>query len=135
MFSALNTVIEKLSITILFTTPTIVQTLLRLHEKDEGLSSLRILCLGGEAMKPHVKDAWQDRVALFNCYGPSEYFIPMGKRMKGDVLPTNIGQAFGKNRAYVLRLDDKTGKLDKAATGEEGELYLAGMLSWLSKHK
>ncbi len=99
-----------------------------LAEAPEGrLGSLRVVFFGGEACPPDLPPAIRrrlPRVEVHNEYGPTEATVwcTVHRCGPGDGDgPVPIGRPIAHARAYVL--DDR---LDPAAIGAVGELYIGG---------
>ncbi|MEV4380659.1 amino acid adenylation domain-containing protein [Streptosporangium sp. NPDC049644] len=98
-------------------------------------ASVRLVVVGGEAaaltdLRRHLGSALGAAV-LVNAYGPSESVVTSTafRFDPGDELPVDesglpIGTAFPGRRVSVVRSDGRP-----AASGEEGELYIHGLLA------
>ncbi|MGW2643117.1 amino acid adenylation domain-containing protein [Streptomyces sp. NPDC001348] len=107
-----------------------VPSMLRAFAAAEGLAALRglrLLCLSGEALDPHLAHAAAETlgpdVAVHNLYGPTEASIEVSHwqvrhRPDGRV---PIGRPIANTRLYVLGTD-----LSPVPTGAPGELYIGG---------
>ena len=124
--------IAREGITHLNCTPSAFEALLEGAGEAEflQLSSLKVVQLGGEAIRPQRLLAWwqnpHNRAALFNGYGPTECsaVVAMHRIANGAPLPATmpIGQAVPGLRLLVV--DEH---LQPVMDGLEGELLIAGV--------
>ncbi|MEU3822374.1 amino acid adenylation domain-containing protein [Streptomyces sp. NPDC030392] len=123
--------VRRRALTVVNLPPTYWAELVRSLGDDAGaaLASLRLLILGGEAVRPEPLAAWRARVPhvrVCNAYGPTETTVTATTY---DVLPgaddprgtVPIGGPLGARRAYVV---DERG--EAVAAGETGELLIGG---------
>lgn len=61
-------VIEKNAVSFMQITPSALATI----PPGRGLSSLRCISVGGEAVPAHLLETWRQRVTVVNSYGPTE---------------------------------------------------------------
>ncbi|MFH1463135.1 MAG: amino acid adenylation domain-containing protein [Pseudomonadota bacterium] len=95
--------------------PTRVGELLMDHAPP---ATLRLLLVGGEALRPREKPAFR----LLNAYGPTEACVYVSAwELRGDEADVPIGHLGPNIRGYVV---DEEGA--PVARGEIGELWLAG---------
>ena len=88
--------------------------------------TLRVLNLGGEALKRSVVDAVHERhphVRVFNCYGPTEdtTYTTVTLAERGQPGAPTIGRPISSSTAFVLDTN-----LEPVPMGVPGELYLGG---------
>ncbi|HYC91742.1 MAG TPA: amino acid adenylation domain-containing protein [Thermoanaerobaculia bacterium] len=111
------------NLTIMSTVPSAVGELLKIG----GLPpTLRVLNLGGEALKRSVVDAVHERhphVRVFNCYGPTEdtTYTTVTLAERGETGAPAIGRPISNSTAFVLDQN-----LEPVPLGIPGELYLGG---------
>ncbi|SUE02485.1 non-ribosomal peptide synthetase [Prescottella equi] len=100
-----------------FITPTALASI-----EDEGLESLRILAVAGEACPPELVAKWAPGRRMFNGYGPTETTIQASvsaPMQPGETV--NIGgPAIGFEEAVL------DGRLRPVPVGVPGELYISG---------
>lgn len=116
--------IERYRVTTLFFVPTMMEVFLEAVPPG-GCRSLRRVIIGGEAVKPRLRDAFHARFdgAFINCCGPTE----AGTVVEGviprepgvPVLP--LGRPCGNFRTYVLGPG-----LEVLPVGVPGEMYIGG---------
>ncbi|MGE8033755.1 AMP-binding protein [Lysinibacillus sp. NPDC093692] len=118
------------NVNMLYTTPTMFRELLN---QEVNLPSLRLICLGGEALDyslvQKAKKFLRDDVSIFNGYGPSEtsinalmYKVDWKTVNRNDIkAPVPIGTPSGNNN--VILLDENLNLLPE---GVEGEIYIGG---------
>jgi amino acid adenylation domain-containing protein len=109
-------------------TPAHLEALGRQIAPDRAAGLTRAFVIGGEALTYAQVAFWQSFASgtvLVNEYGPTEaavgccvYPVPAGGRRGGSV---PIGRPIANTRLYVLGPD-----LNPVATGDAGELYVAG---------
>ncbi len=97
-------------------TPAVLATLDPAH-----LPALRVLGVGGEAVRPDLVDAWAPGRLMRNGYGPTEAtdIATIGELVAGQ--PVTIGAPLRGFRAVVL-----DSKLRPVPPGRPGELYIGG---------
>uniref|UniRef100_UPI0012DF3936 non-ribosomal peptide synthetase n=1 Tax=Rhodococcus sp. UNC363MFTsu5.1 TaxID=1449069 RepID=UPI0012DF3936 len=91
----------------------------------DGLDSLRVLVMGGEALTADLVDRWAPKVALHNAYGPTEATVMVAS---GDAIAA--GEAItigGPTRGVSAMVLDA--RLRPVPVGVAGELYVAGPLA------
>ncbi|WP_158621682.1 non-ribosomal peptide synthetase [Corallococcus aberystwythensis] len=89
----------------------------------EGLSSIRTVISGGEALPPEVVARWAPGRTFLNTYGPTEATVMATlTECTADGRVPSIGRPLANVRAYVL---DARGGL--VPVGVKGELYLGGV--------
>ncbi len=94
-----------------------------------GKLALRWLMVTGEALPPHLAQAWlrhQPKIPLVNAYGPTECsddvtHYPIFGASELDAINTPIGRTILNTQAYVLNA-----ALEPVPAGVVGELYIAG---------
>jgi amino acid adenylation domain-containing protein/non-ribosomal peptide synthase protein (TIGR01720 family) len=111
--------IENRGITMLSTTPSVIQWL---NRKLTTVGQLRYLISGGEVLHPAQVDRLVDKVNVVNTYGPSESTVcvtyhPVGAANQASLLGRPI-----TNRTVVIL--DEAGEL--TPLGEVGELCIGG---------
>ncbi|MDY6933958.1 MAG: AMP-binding protein [Spirochaetota bacterium] len=117
--------IERHRVTSAFVVPIILNSLLKLSEKEireTDLSSLRALVCGGATLSPKIKFDILDKIGpvLYEFYGSTETGIntiitPEEIRDR----PNSVGKAMPFNELVIL---DKDG--NKVLNGKRGELYI-----------
>jgi len=85
------------------------------------------MVVAGEACSPELAARWASRCTLVNCYGPTEATVTAAyARVDAGELaadrPPPIGRAIANVELHVL--DER---LEPVATGDVGELYIAGV--------
>ncbi len=108
----------------------VVPSLLGMLVEEPALrhcEALRVLCCGGEALTPSLRERALERTParLVNLYGPTEVtidalFWTCARGVAEDVVP--IGRPVANTQAYVL---DAVG--EPAPPGISGELHLGGL--------
>lgn len=128
--AALTAMIEKERLTVWYSTPTILRSMVEYGDMESyDLSSLRILCFAGEVFPPRHLRALGQRLRgplYYNLFGPTEtnvctYFHfpdPAGLADSDDI---PIGYACSDDELLIVEPDDS-----EAAEGAEGELLVAG---------
>jgi len=117
-------VVEEHEVTRMFLTPSMLEAFLEVLPPSGG-RSLRTVIAGGEAVTPHLRDAFFSRLdaRLVQGYGPTEAGCVTDMLVKpspGDpVVP--LGRPAPNFRLYVL--DDD---LEPLPIGVSGEAYIAG---------
>ncbi|HSK80544.1 MAG TPA: SDR family NAD(P)-dependent oxidoreductase, partial [Thermoanaerobaculia bacterium] len=88
-----------------------------------GLPDLRTVTVGGEACSAETAAVWSERVALFNCYAPTETTIysTTGRCLPGARRVPPVGRPIAGARVYLL---DR--RLRPVPLGARGELYVGG---------
>lgn len=95
---------------------------------------MKILCLGGEAVRQDVIDLWAGKVELINGYGPAEASIVCAcsiEDLSGPVESMNIGVGVGC-RLWVVDPKDPNRLAPVATIGElliEGPILARGYLN------
>ncbi|RHY18580.1 hypothetical protein DYB32_010358, partial [Aphanomyces invadans] len=84
--------------------------------------NLKCVCVGGEAMPPHLRDTWAEHVRLANVYGPSEGSMITHVEVIAPSSAITIGSPIPNVVSYVL--DDSQRVVP---VGVVGELYLGGV--------
>ncbi|MEU7114581.1 amino acid adenylation domain-containing protein [Streptomyces sp. NPDC046182] len=115
---------EKYQVTTLFFVPTMMEVFLA-EVPPGGCRSLRRVVIGGEEVKPRLRDAFHSRfdADFVNCCGPTE----AGTVVEGviprepgvPVLP--LGRPCSNFRVYILGPD-----LEVLPVGVPGEMYIGG---------
>ncbi|KAK7425996.1 hypothetical protein QQZ08_007578 [Neonectria magnoliae] len=134
MLGSLQQVINELGITHFGSVPSVL-TQLRLRPTD--VPSVRVVTTGGEKASSELLDTWttrsdftlqdeQQRVVLFNFYGPTEVTIGcLGHAVTRDSNARNLGLPLQGLEALLLC--PGTGDKDVISRrGQPGELYIAG---------
>ncbi|MET8683179.1 amino acid adenylation domain-containing protein [Streptomyces sp. NPDC004732] len=104
-------------VTVLTQTPSALARL-----SPEGLESIAVLLVGGEACPAELTERWAPGRAMINAYGPTEctVYASMSRPLAADgVVP--IGAAGSGTALFVL-----DGGLRRVPVGVAGELYVAG---------
>lgn len=124
--SKLRTYIEKTSITTMFFTAALFNTII--DQDTSILSPLKQILIGGEAPSvPHIRKALTDltNTDIINMYGPTESttfatFYPVHYIHTGQItIP--MGRPINNTRVYVINSKNRLAKYN-----EVGELYIAG---------
>ncbi|HKV07510.1 MAG TPA: amino acid adenylation domain-containing protein, partial [Thermoanaerobaculia bacterium] len=104
--------------TFLVASPALLDTL-----PGSALPDLRTVTVGGEACSAETAAAWSERVALFNCYAPTETTIysTTGRCHPGARRVPPMGRPIAGARAYLL---DR--RLRPVPLGAQGEIYVGG---------
>jgi amino acid adenylation domain-containing protein len=90
--------------------------------KEDEVDSLKTIIVAGEAFNPQLLTKWQNRVDLFNAYGPTEASICATIfKLNTDNSVISIGKPLKNTSAYVL-----SDSLDLLPANVVGELYLGG---------
>jgi amino acid adenylation domain-containing protein len=99
------------------------------NDNTEGLTPLRALILGGEALTAHLAEQTRKALpgaAFFNAYGPTEsvitstlFAVPHGYRADRATVP--IGRSVANTRVYILDPHRQP-----VPIGVTGELYIGG---------
>jgi len=111
--------VERESVTVLFTAPTILNRLVTHDRVDEvDLSSVRVLGYGGEPISEHVVDLAREHFdpdRMINIYGTTETYHPLALTE-----PRHSGRngAFYRRRIVELGSGDPTAEVDPGETGE-----------------
>ncbi|MFI9240963.1 MupA/Atu3671 family FMN-dependent luciferase-like monooxygenase, partial [Streptomyces sp. NPDC053079] len=118
-------VVERYAPTLMQSTPSLMQMIAQDERSLTGLSSLRTLAVGGEALPSSLAGLLRSELPdarLINMYGPTETTIWSATHEVGDATgPVPLGRAIANTRTYVL--DDR---LQPVPPGTTGELYIAG---------
>ncbi|WP_298510525.1 non-ribosomal peptide synthetase [uncultured Kordia sp.] len=115
-----TSVIQQNDITILSTTPLIIN---ELNKKSDYLTSLRILISGGDKLKARYIDQLIDQVAIFNTYGPTEATVCVTyHRIKETSEIDIIGKPLPNHKIHVLDTN-----MRPVPVGISGELYVEGI--------
>ncbi|ETV89755.1 hypothetical protein H310_15416 [Aphanomyces invadans] len=64
--------------------------------------NLKLICVGGEAMTPHLRDAWSDHVCLVHAYGPSEASIITHAQVIEPTSQLTVGGPISNVTSYIL---------------------------------
>jgi amino acid adenylation domain-containing protein len=120
---ALASLPARESVKLLNTVPSAAAALARARAIPE---SVRVVCLAGEALKRGLVDelyALPHVEAVYNLYGPSEdtTYSTWSLVPRREERAPSIGRAITGTRAHVL-----DGRMNPAAAGDPGELYLGG---------
>ncbi|WP_030347516.1 non-ribosomal peptide synthetase [Streptomyces sp. NRRL S-1022] len=123
--------LQRERVTVLNQTPSAFRRLLGLHPTTpDGLSALRCVVFGGEALRPGMLTEWSERfphVRLVNMYGITETTVHASVRtvtrsdMETDT--SVVGTPIPTTRLYLL--DRHTGRR-LLPVGAVGEIYVAG---------
>ncbi|MEV8033710.1 amino acid adenylation domain-containing protein [Streptomyces sp. NPDC086182] len=123
--------VQRERVTVLNQTPSAFRRLLRLEPSSpDGLSALRYVVFGGEALQPAMLSAWSERhpqVRLVNMYGITETTVHASVRtvtrtdMAADT--SVVGVPIPTTR--LLLLDRHTGRR-LLPVGAVGEIYVGG---------
>ncbi|RHY24598.1 hypothetical protein DYB32_008781, partial [Aphanomyces invadans] len=84
--------------------------------------NLKLICVGGEAMTPHLRDAWSDHVCLVHAYGPSEASIITHAQVIEPTSQLTVGGPISNVTSYILDENQCV-----VPVGVIGELYLGGV--------
>jgi len=108
-------------VTLINTVPSAIRELVR---SDAVPSTVRTICLAGEALSPALVDEIYDRTdvaKVYDLYGPSEdtTYSTFALRRRGG--PNTIGRPIANTQLYLL--DEAR---EPVAPGEVGEIYLGG---------
>ena len=117
--SLLETVIEKEKITILNTTPLVLNYL---NHSLKHTAHLRLIISGGDVLKPGYIDKLYQKVQLINTYGPTESTIVStfyNITVLGNSIP--IGKPVNGRDIYLFNEERQP-----VALGEIGEIYIGG---------
>jgi amino acid adenylation domain-containing protein len=111
-------------VTLLLTVPSAAAALVRAGALP---ASLRVLCLGAEALKRGLADqlyGLPHLEAVYNLYGPTEdtVYSTWSRVPRADDRPPAIGRPMAGRRAYLL--DEGW---DPVAEGDAGEMFLGGV--------
>lgn len=114
------------AISIVHTTPTVMQSWLQSSRTDSGLPALRWLFVAGEPLTDALVGAWRHRFGMqariVNLYGPTETTMARCFHVLGDALAQGIqpvGHPLPHSQALVL---DTRGR--RCGIGEIGEVAL-----------
>lgn len=103
-----------------FLTPTVAGLM-----QPQECPSLKILCLGGEVLTPHVANIWSGRVEIFNSYGPAETCMNVSATIFPITPTPNLGNiGFGVTGVVWIVTLDEPRKL--APVGCPGEIAISG---------
>ncbi|MFE1774099.1 amino acid adenylation domain-containing protein [Streptomyces sp. NPDC059008] len=104
-------------VTVLTQTPSALGRL-----SPEGLASIAVLLVGGEACPAELVERWAPGRAMINAYGPTEctVYASMSRPLVPDAA-VPIGAAGSGTALFVLG-----GALSRVPVGVAGELYVAG---------
>jgi amino acid adenylation domain-containing protein len=92
----------------------------------ERLPTLRAVAVAGSECPAKLLRAWNERVAFYNAYGPTEHSVCIAvfdaprTHFDGDVVP--IGRPLANKRIYIVGVD---GQLQPI--GAPGELWVSGV--------
>lgn len=127
---ALTAMIERDRLTVWYSTPTVLRSMVEFGAMDEhDLSSLRILCFAGEVFPPRHLRALAERLPgprYYNLFGPTETNVctyyhftdPVGLTDTADI---PIGFACSGDDLLIVGPEN-----DEVAEGSEGELLVTG---------
>ena len=123
----LGDIIKKNGVSVLWLTSSLFNTVI--DEAPEGLSTLKYLLIGGEALSvSHVRRAldFLPSTQIINGYGPTEnttftccYSIP--RKLCNEVTSVPIGLPISNTEVYILDT-----QLNPVPVGVFGELYVSG---------
>lgn len=112
-------------VTVLQSTPSMLDALLDVKEENANWESIRLICLGGESLSEKLVDKVRERVPqsqINNHYGPTEATVDALILSNITSFEKNlIGQSLPSVWAYVLN-----GALELNPVGVPGELCLSG---------
>jgi amino acid adenylation domain-containing protein len=114
---ALGSLLVRQEVTMLSTLPPLLETL-----SPDGLV-LRAVTLGGDRCPASLAERWSSRVALYNCYGPTEtsIFSVYDRCREGEKGEPAIGRPVAGTDIYLLDHD-----LQPVPSGSAGELLIGG---------
>ncbi|HZF08657.1 MAG TPA: amino acid adenylation domain-containing protein, partial [Thermoanaerobaculia bacterium] len=113
---ALAALLIREAVTMLATTPALLATL-----APEGLA-LSSVTVGGDRCPAALVRRWAPRVALYNCYGPTETSVfSVYGRLEGEGGEPAIGRPVAGTEVYLLGRD-----LEPVPPGAAGELSVGG---------
>ncbi|MFD5683452.1 non-ribosomal peptide synthetase [Streptomyces bacillaris] len=115
--SVFHELLVREQVTVLTQTPSALARL-----APEGLASVAVLLVGGEACPAELVERWAPGRAMINAYGPTEctvYASMSGPLVPGGAVP--IGTAGSGTALFVLDAN-----LRRVPVGVVGELYVAG---------
>ncbi|MET8626274.1 amino acid adenylation domain-containing protein [Kitasatospora sp. NPDC004669] len=123
--SYLAELIERESVTTAHFVPSMLDAFLSGPDASRARSLRRVIS-SGEALSPHTQETFFRTLPdteLHNLYGPTEAAVDVTLwACRPGPGPVPIGRPAANTRAYVL-----DGRLEPAAPGTAGELYLAGV--------
>lgn len=114
----LEALIQEARITIALMTPALLRTL-----SPEGMGTLQILEVGGEALPRELVQRWAPGRRMYNAYGPTETTVCSTFALCDTADPhhPSIGRPLPNTRVYIL--DSKRRLVPPGVTGE---LYIGG---------
>ncbi len=122
--------VEKYQVTTLFFVPTMMEVFLANLPEGSG-GSLRHVIVGGESVKPSLRDAFHARfdVPLVNCCGPTEAGTVVEGVIPRDAgaLAVPLGRPCDNFRLYVLGPD-----LEVLPPGSRGRCTSVARSDWLT---
>ncbi|HYF30282.1 MAG TPA: non-ribosomal peptide synthase/polyketide synthase [Chitinophagaceae bacterium] len=116
---ALASIIDEEQVTIISTTPLVINGL---NQLQDGLSSLRVILSGGDELKASYIDKLIEKVPVYNTYGPAESTICTTYNKVDSLANTNIvGKPIANRTVYIV--DEK---MQLQGIGVRGEICIGG---------
>ncbi|KAJ3020325.1 hypothetical protein HKX48_000986 [Thoreauomyces humboldtii] len=118
ILTSVTEVMMRLDITHAHMTPSMIN----LMRPQDVPASLRVLVSGGEKMTRALRDAWAQKISLFDGYGPTECAVQVcTTRMEADTAPGVVTRPLANNELFVM---DSRGRL--VPPGVSAELCVGG---------
>lgn len=119
--SLLNKLIEKYNVTILQSTPSIIQTFINNIDDMPLLKNIEFLTMAGEQLPISLVHKLHNlsNVTIYNGYGPSETNYVTLYKMDDELI--TIGKPFYNTQMYILNKN-----LSPVPIGSIGEIYISG---------
>ncbi len=112
-------IIDEEHVTILSTTPLLIN---ELNKRSRELSGLRALISGGDLLKPKHIDSLFGKLTIFNTYGPTETTVCATYHKVEDLNQCSyIGHPIPGKSVFILDED-----LNQVPIGVPGEIYIGG---------